>query len=93
MVILFGLWPLRGDLFMHLVVGRWTLEHGGPPRVDVFSYVTEGAPFLAHSWLGGTIFYLIGESAGMAGWMGLRCVLLSAAFTCALGTARLLGAS
>jgi len=59
-VVLFGLFPLRGgDLWMWLTVGRWTWEHGWPPLVDVFSYVTAGEPFIARSWLGGLVFYLL----------------------------------
>jgi len=49
-VVLFGVWPLMGgDLWMWLTVGRYTWEHGGPPQVDVFSYVTQGQGFIAHS--------------------------------------------
>jgi hypothetical protein len=96
-VVLFGLWPQLGvDLWMHRVVGRWTWEHGGPPLVDHFSFMTTGEPFIAHSWLAGLVFYLIEPSLGSAwfvGFMGLRCVLVSFALAFAVATARLLQAS
>jgi hypothetical protein len=96
-VVLFGVWPqLGGDLWMHLVVGRWTWEHGGPPLVDDFSFMTTGEPFIAHSWLAGLVWHLIDQSLGSAwfvGFMGLRCVLVSVALAFAIATARLLHAS
>ena len=58
-VMLFGVWPLTGlDLWMHLTVGRWIWAHGWVPSTDPFSYITEGQPFLAHSWLAEVVLYL-----------------------------------
>ena len=93
-VMLFGLWPLTGlDLWMHLTVGRWIWAHGWVPSTDPFSYITEGQPFLAHSWLAEVVFYLVEQTAGTAGLMLLRFSLIGLALTAMLKTARLFKAS
>jgi hypothetical protein len=92
-LLLFGWWPVTGgDLFMHLTVGRWTWQHSSPPMVDVFSYLTPNAPFIAHSWLAGLVFYGLDSVAGVVGFAMLRFTLISAALLCTVRTARLMGA-
>jgi hypothetical protein len=91
-VILFGLWPPEGsggDLWLHLAVGRWIWQHAAVPLVDVFSYVTAGQEFIAHSWLAEVAFYRVEQAAGTVGLMLLRFGLISLALTAALQTARL----
>jgi hypothetical protein len=91
-VVLFGVLPLHGgDLWMHLTVGRWIWQHRAVPWVDDFSYLSAGAPFVAHSWGAEVLFYLIEQSAGVIGLTLLRMALISAALGFALCTARLLG--
>jgi hypothetical protein len=106
-VVLFGVWDLRGgDLLKHLTLGRWIWTHGAVTHADVFSYDSEGE-LIAHSWLAEVLFYLI-ERTGCAphpicpvggglpvrvGFMVLRCGLISVALGFAMRTARLLGAS
>jgi hypothetical protein len=90
-VALFGLAPLAGlDLWMHLTLGRWIWAHGWVPSTDPFSYITEGQPFIAHSWLAEVVFYRVEQTAGTMGLMLLRFALISLALTAALKTARLL---
>ena len=72
-VVLCGLWPLRGgDLVMHQVVGRWIWLNGWVPLTDPFSYVTGGQEFIAHSWGAEVLFYLIEHTSGTAGFLMLR---------------------
>jgi hypothetical protein len=92
-VTLFGLWPLAGlDIWMHLTLGRWIWAHGWVPSTDPFSYITEGQPFLAHSWLAEVVLYLVEQTAGTVGLMLLRFSLIGVALTAMLKTARLLKA-
>jgi hypothetical protein len=92
-VVLFGMWPLSGgDLLMHVIVGRWIWQHGEVPRTDPFSYVTEGQPFIAHSWLAEVAFFLLERAAGTVGFMLLRFALILVALVCAARTAQALGA-
>jgi hypothetical protein len=90
-VVLFGVCPLNGgDFWMHLFMGKYTWQHGGPPLVDEFSYMSAGREFIAHCWLAGLMFYLIEESTGLLGLMLLRFALIAVAVACAVRTARLL---
>jgi hypothetical protein len=66
--------------------------HGWVPSTDPFSYITEGQPFIAHSWLAEVAFYLVEQTAGTVGFMLLRFGLITLALTAALQTARLLKA-
>jgi hypothetical protein len=92
-VVLFGVSPLAGsDLWMHLTLGRWIWAHGWVPGTDPFSYITEGQPFIAHSWLAEVVFYRVEQTAGTVGLMLLRFGLITLALTAALKTARLLKA-
>jgi hypothetical protein len=93
-VVLFGVYPLAGgDLNMHLLIGWWIWVHGTVPRVIAWSFVTEHAPFIAHSWLGEPIFYGIEDAAGTVGFMLLKLAILGTALAVDLATARLLKAS
>jgi hypothetical protein len=101
-VALFGLWPVYGfDLFMHLTVGRWIWHHG-IPYTDVFSYMSPGEPFLAHSWLAEVIFYGVERATAALhrsepiythlGFKVWRLALIGMSLTAAVKTARLLKA-
>jgi hypothetical protein len=97
-VALFGLWPVYGfDLFMHLTVGRWIWHHG-IPYTDVFSYMSPGEPFLAHSWLAEIVFYGVEQAPAALqrseptythlGFKVLRLALIGTAVLCAVRVAR-----
>ncbi len=62
------------DVFLHVAVGRWILEHGHVPTHDPFSFTLHGAPWVAQEWgseLASVLAYRL------AGWAGL--VFLGAA--------------
>lgn len=39
------------DIWWHLQTGKWIVDHGTVPLTDPFSYVGEGKPWIAYSWL------------------------------------------
>ena len=81
-----------GDTWSHLATGEWILAHGGPPRVDPFSYSMAGAPWTAHEWLSDvllTLSYRLGGWSGVALLTGLAAA--SAALIVSLRVARDLG--
>lgn len=53
------------DLPMHLLTGRWILDHHAWPTVEPFAWTRMGAPFYAYSWLP-EILYAEGWSGGSA---------------------------
>ena len=47
------------DLWWHLAIGRYIVEHLAIPRHDVFSYTYEGARCLNPEWLADVFLYLV----------------------------------
>ena len=62
------------DVFLHVAVGRWMLEHGRVPMHDPFSFTRRGAPWVVQEW-GSELLSVLAYR--LAGWAGL--VLLGAA--------------
>ena len=61
------------DIWWHLATGRWIIQHGQVPAADPFSQYGHDKPWVAYSWLFGTIAYGAHAIAGLRG-----IVLLSA---------------
>jgi hypothetical protein len=55
------------DTYWQIAVGRWILDHGALPRVDVYSFSKLGEPWISSSWLA-QILYAV--SYNLAGWTG-----------------------
>jgi hypothetical protein len=66
------------DVYWHMVVGEWIVEHRAFPNVDIFSSTMAGAPWIAKEWLSQLLY---AGAHAVAGWSGL--VVLSAAATAA----------
>ncbi|MCU0692149.1 MAG: hypothetical protein MUF54_12185, partial [Polyangiaceae bacterium] len=49
----------NNDVWLHFRVGYDVLHTRGFPRVDSYSAVAGGRPFIAHEWLSAVIFYLL----------------------------------
>lgn len=62
------------DVFLHVAVGRWIIEHGYVPAHDPFSFTMHGAPWVAQEW-GSELLSALAYR--VAGWSGL--VFLGAA--------------
>jgi hypothetical protein len=93
-VVLFLVWPLRGDdLILHLTLGQWIWQHGWVPTGDPFSYLTEGQEFVAHSWLSEVLLYGLEYTTGTLGFLALRFTLIVASLLLAWRVARCLKAS
>lgn len=72
------------DLFWHLLTGGLILDQGRVPRVDDFTYTSAGRPWIDLHWL-----FQVGIEAARraAGWRaldGLKVVLITTGFTCAV---------
>jgi hypothetical protein len=55
------------DTYWQLAVGQWILDHGGMPRVDVYSFSMPGEAWISSSWLAQVLYAL---SYNLAGWTG-----------------------
>jgi hypothetical protein len=83
----------NNDIFLHLKTGHRILQTGQVPRVDDYSTLARGRPYVAHEWLSAVLFAL-GESLG-----GFDALIVTKALAALLlagllyRAARLLGAT
>ncbi|OLD66436.1 MAG: hypothetical protein AUI52_04120 [Acidobacteria bacterium 13_1_40CM_2_68_10] len=82
----------NNDLFLHLKTGEIILKTGSVPRVDDYSALARGRPFIAHEWLAGVLFRLVQVVAGWNGLILLKPLAAIAVAALLYATARLLGA-
>jgi hypothetical protein len=56
------------DQFWHIATGRWIVEHGSVPTVDVFSWwgIANKREWVAQSWLFGVLIYGVHTLGGFA---------------------------
>ena len=69
-----------GDLPRHLLTGRLIVETGSIPHQEMFSYLYEGQPYVAHEWLADVVYYLSFRLLGMGGVVLLTAVLIAFTF-------------
>jgi len=55
------------DTYWHIAVGRWILDHGALPQVDIYSFTKAGEPWISTSWLAQILF---AKAYDWAGWSG-----------------------
>jgi len=68
-----------GDLYWHIVAGRWMLRHLAIPTVDLFSYTMPGAPWVAHEWLAEILYTAAYSFGGWSAVVGLAAAAFAAA--------------
>lgn len=56
------------DTYLHVVAGRWMIEHGALPFHDPFSFSMPGALWVPHEWLAELVQAVVFPAAG---WTGL----------------------
>jgi hypothetical protein len=70
------------DIWWHMRVGEWILQHHAVPQVELFSRELAGKPWLAYSWLFELlvvkIFYRLGL-AGIVAYSGSMILAITAA--------------
>ena len=75
----FGFTMMRGsDLWFHLAIGRWILEHKSLPLVDLWSFTRTGKPWLQHEWLTDLLFGTVAKLFGQYSLTYVKWVLLVA---------------
>ena len=52
------------DYYLHLMAGKYIVEHNLLPNVDVFSYTMAGQPWHMHEWLFEVLVYCVNSIAG-----------------------------
>jgi len=65
----------NNDLFLHLKTGDLVLTTHAVPRVDDYSALAKGRPYIAHEWLSAVIFRLVQRALGFDGLIGLKVMM------------------
>jgi tetratricopeptide (TPR) repeat protein len=75
------------DLWLHLKVGKFIVEHGYVPHVDILSNSIAGKPWINHEWLFQVFIYVIHNLWGFDGLitMQVAVVLLTVGILLMLG--------
>jgi hypothetical protein len=55
------------DTMWQITIGRWILDHGAVPTVDVYSFTMRGQPWISTQWLAQVAY---AEAFALAGWTG-----------------------
>lgn len=63
------------DSYFHLAIGREVTKTHQIPKVDKFTFVADGKPYIANEWLSGLIFYEVYQKWQEAGILALRALL------------------
>ena len=92
--VLMGLYALSAnleikdlDLWLHLKVGKFVIEHGFVPGVDILSNSIAGQPWINHEWLFQVVIYVIHNFWGFEGLITMQVgiVLLTVGILLVLG--------
>jgi hypothetical protein len=76
-----GMWLLADpDVYWHITVGEWIVEHRAFPHVDMFSATVAGAPWIATAWLSQLLYAGAHAVAGWSGVVVLAAAAIAAAF-------------
>jgi hypothetical protein len=68
------------DLYWHITVGQWIIDHGAVPHVDLFSFTMRDAPWITSAWLSEVLLFAAFKLAGWTGPALLVAFSASAAF-------------
>lgn len=81
-LILFSTFKITGDddVFWHLATGRYILQTGHVPSIDIFGFLTQGQVWMPFEWGWDVLTYSIFSFSGYVGISILRTILLLAVF-------------
>jgi hypothetical protein len=63
------------DVWWHMAIGRWIVEHRAIPRTELFSAFGAGKPFEAYSWLFELIVFWFYQKFGLVGITIFSCAM------------------
>jgi hypothetical protein len=71
---------IDSDVYWHIVVGQWIIDHRAVPHADPFSFTMHGAPWITSAWLSEILYLGAFKLAGWAGPVILAALSVAAAF-------------
>lgn len=76
LTVLLGLFPLQNyDVWMHLAVGRYIIEHADLPFTHPFNFTAPARQWIDQEWLSQTLLYLLHQRIGIDGLVFLKALL------------------
>lgn len=82
----------NNDLFLHLKTGALVLEGGSVPRVDDYSALARGRPYVAHEWLAAVAFRVVERAFGLDAVILFKALVAALVAACLYAAARTQGA-
>jgi len=64
------------DVYSHIALGRWIIEHHGVPRTDPLLQTMRGAPWIAFEWLSQVAY---ASAYALGGWAAVVALAAAAA--------------
>ena len=71
---------IDSDVYWHIVVGQWIVDHRAVPHADPFSFTMPGAPWITSAWLSEILYLGAFKAAGWAGPVILAALAVAAGF-------------
>src|SRR5436309_12961628 len=71
---------IDSDVYWHIVVGHWIVDHRAVPHADPFSFTMRGAPWITSAWLSEILYLGAFKVAGWAGPVLLAALSVAAGF-------------
>jgi hypothetical protein len=68
------------DVYLHLAVGQWIIDHRAFPHADPFSFTVVGTHWVTSAWLSEILYLAAFKLAGWAGPVTLAALAIGAAF-------------
>jgi hypothetical protein len=68
------------DIYWHIVVGQWIVDHRAVPHTDPFSFTMHGTHWITSAWLSEILYLGAFKVAGWAGPVILASLSVAAAF-------------
>ncbi len=71
---------IDSDIYWHIAIGQWIVDHRGVPHTDPFSFTMHGTHWITSAWLAEILYLGAFKVAGWAGPVILAALSVAAAF-------------
>lgn len=71
---------IDSDIYWHVTVGQWIIDHHAVPHVDPFSFTMPGQHWITSAWLSEVVYFGAYKIAGWAGPLVLAAFAIALAF-------------
>src|SRR3954452_11118943 len=69
------------DTMWQIAIGRWIVDHGAVPTVDVYSFTMRGQPWISTQWLAQVAYARARASTGLSRPGIVNCCWITSTFS------------